>query len=304
MQSASRSYRQKYLYGFSPIGEVLEYVRVHGAEGEIDRLPEIMQAWQAARPDVDAVVASEAGLSETIKLEQLPPAQAEAAAALVNDTLLQRALSPRHGVALAEIDKLVAAQRRVNLDYVERLAAGLPEEITLDFLVGFCLSPRREAAPIQHLEVGRNAYAFSSPSADLRFLGSVLRPVSEHELDGVESGGRPVLAVVSFIGYGDSPVNVLWSGSRAVLNNGFHRVYALRQRGVSHLPVIVQYATDPLLEFPSHLIDLPRQYLLSHPRPALMKDFFVDSFNTVLKIKDSLKTVIFRPEMQQYDIPC
>jgi hypothetical protein len=49
---------------------------------------------------------------------------------------------------------------------------------------------------------------------------------------------------------------------------------------------------------------LPREYLLAHPRPVLMKDFFEEKFNTVLKVKNKLKTVTFRPKVQQHDIPC
>jgi hypothetical protein len=302
--AAAHFHRQKYLYGFAPVGEVVEYVRTNATAEEIDRLPEITAAWNAIRPDIDAVLASEAGLSESVKITDLPPEKAAEAAALVSGKLLQRGLNLRNAVALVEIDKLIAAQRRVNLNYVDQIAAGLPNEITLDFLLGFCLSPKREGAAIQHLDLGRNSHAFSSPSADLRFLGSFLKTLSPADIESAESGGLPVVAVISFIGYGDSPVNVLWSGSRAVLNNGFHRVYALRQRGVRTIPVILQFASNALLEFPSHLVDLPREYLLAHPRPVLMKDFFEEKFNTVLKVKNKLKTVTFRPKVQQHDVPC
>lgn len=30
------------------------------------------------------------------------------------------------------------------------------------------------------------------------------------------------------------------NGQRLVLNNGFHRVYALRRQGVTHIPVVIQ----------------------------------------------------------------
>ena len=301
--AAAHFHRQKYLYGFAPLGEVAEYVRTNATADEIDRLPEITAAWNAIRPDIDAVLASEAGLSETVKITDLPPEKAAEAAALVSDKLLQRGLNLRNAVALVEIDKLIAAQRQVNLNYVDQIAAGLPSDITLDFLLGFCLSPKREGASIQHLDLGQNAHVFSSPSTDLRFLGSFLKTLTPADLEDAESGGIPVVAIVSFIGYGDSPVNVLWSGSRAVLNNGFHRVYALRQRGIRKIPVILQLATNSALEFPAHVVDLPRDYLLTHPRPVLMKDFFEEKFNTVLKVKNKLKTVTFRPNVQQHDIP-
>jgi hypothetical protein len=297
-------HRQQYLYGFSPIGEVMDHVRIFGTPDEVDRLPQLAAAWDAIRPDIEAVLAAEAGVSETIEIKDLPAEQAGSAAHLISSPLLQRGLSLRHSVAFVEIDKLIAAQRRVNLDYVERIAARLPEEIDLEFLVRLCLTPWREGAPVQHLQAEPGTHVFSSPSADLRFLGSFVKPLTAGDFDWAETGGIPAMAIISLVGYGDSPVNVLWSGARAVLNNGFHRVYALRQRGVRHIPVVLQFATDLVLEFPSHVVDLPREYLLSHPRPVLMKDFFDERFNTVLNIKNRLKTVTVRPDVEQREIPC
>lgn len=302
--SIAHHHRQKYLYGFSPIGEVMDYVRVYGTPDEIERLPELVAAWNAIRPDIDSVRAAEAGVSETIAITELPPDQAAAATQLVSSPFLKRGINLRHSVALVEIDNLIAAQRGVNLDYVDRIVERLPEEITLEFLVGFCLAPWHEGAPVRHFQSEPGAHVFSSPSADLRFLGSFVKPITDEDLDWVESGGIPAMAIVSVIGYGDSPVNALWSGSRAVLNNGFHRVYALRRRGVQHIPIILQFATDVVMDFPSRVIDLPREYLLTNPRPALMKDFFDERFNMVLKVKNRLKTVTFHPEVQQREIPC
>jgi hypothetical protein len=297
-------HRQKYLYGFTPIAEVLSHVRTRATRDEIDRLRELAAEWDAIRSDVEAVLAEESGLSETIEVRELPAEYLERATRLVSDPLLQRGLGRRHALALVEIDKLIAAQRRVNLDFVDRIAAQLPDEISLDFLIEFCLSPRPQGAPVQYLQSSRDTHVFSSSSTDLRFLGSFMRPLTGDDLEWAESGGIPVMAVVSFIGYGDAPINALWSGSRAILNNGYHRVYALRQRGVRHIPVILQFATDLALEFPSRVVDLPKDYLLSHPRPVLMKDFFEEKFTKVLRVKDRLGTVIFRSDVQQRDIPC
>jgi hypothetical protein len=81
-------------------------------------------------------------------------------------------------------------------------------------------------------------------------------------------------------------------------------VHALRQRGLRHIPAVLQFATDHALEFPSRVVDLPKDYLLSHARPSLMKDFFDERFNLVLKVKNRLKSVTFRADVQQVEIPC
>lgn len=298
------SHLQKYLFGFAPLADVLEHVRLEATEDERERLPQIVADWTAVQPDIEAVLQGEAGISETIKLSDLPAEAAAKAASIIDDTLLKRAFNLKTVVALVEIDKLVAAQKTVNLDYAEQLAAGFPEEITLDFLLDFCLSPTREVAPVQHLDLGQDAHVFTSPSTDLRFLGSFLKPLEPADMNHAERGGIPAVAIISFIGYGDAPINVLWSGARAVLNNGFHRVYALRQRGVREIPVVLQLAANASLEFPSRVIDLPRDYLLGHPRPVLMKDFFEEKFNAVLKVKNKLKTITVRSNVQHFEVPC
>lgn len=296
-------HRQQYLFGFAPLGEVIDHVRSGTAKEEIDRLPEIAAAWTAIQPDIRAILTSEAGLSETILVEDLPPDKSAQAAVLIDDELLQRSFNLKTTVALVEIDKLVAAQRRVNLDYVDQLFAELPEMPDLDFLIQYCLTPKRSVAPIQHLQLGDNHHIFSSPNGDLRFLGSFLKELTPADLEYAERGGIPAMAIVSFVGYGDSPINVFWSGTRAVLNNGFHRVYALRHRGVRRIPALIQVATNVPLEFPSRVIDLPRDYLLTHPRPVLMKDFFEKRFNIVLRVQNRLRTVTIRSNVEQHDVP-
>jgi hypothetical protein len=49
----------------------------------------------------------------------------------------------------------------------------------------------------------------------------------------------PVGAIILFVGYGAGSVNVLEANNRLILNNGFHRVYALRKSGVSKIPVVL-----------------------------------------------------------------
>src|SRR5205807_9374659 len=117
------------------------------------------------------------------------------------------------------------------------------------------------------------------------------------------SGGLPAAAVISFIGYGGAPINVLLSGGRIVLNNGFHRVYALRTMGVVEIPVVIQHVGNPQLEFPPQVAGLPKEYLLGVSRPVVMKDFFEDGFTISLKVRDRIKMVTVGIVLNQYDIP-
>ena len=45
------------------------------------------------------------------------------------------------------------------------------------------------------------------------------------------------------VGFSSNYLNVVAAEGRLVLNNGYHRVYALRERGVTHVPCVMQRVT-------------------------------------------------------------
>lgn len=197
----------------------------------------------------------------------------------------------------------MAAQRWVNEEYADKLVRSYPRNPTFDDLLAICISPSRMMDPIQHLEIGPNAHVFSSPNSDIRFLGSFLKTLSADDYAYAESGGLPAVAVISFIGYGAASINVFYCAGRVVLNNGFHRLYALRKSGVTHVPVVIQHVVNPQFEFPPAVAGLPKEYLLGAPRPVLMKDFFEDSFSVSLAVRDRLKTVMIVTNVNQHEVP-
>ena len=74
-------------------------------------------------------------------------------------------------------------------------------------------------------------------------------------------------------------------------HHGFHRVYTLRKKGITKIPVVVQNIGNPNLDMPPSILGLDRSYLLGHPRPVLVKDFFNSKLTTVLKLKKTVTTV-------------
>ena len=78
------------------------------------------------------------------------------------------------------------------------------------------------------------------------------------------------------VGYGSNFLNAIACDRRLVLNNGFHRAYALRALGVTHVPCVVQRLNSRAdLEFVGRAaIRRDADVLLDAPRPPVMKDFF------------------------------
>lgn len=296
-------YRQNYLFAFAPRPEVQRYIRTQGVRNGAALLPEIMDTWANAQPLVDEIRAKEAGIADSLPIENLPEGKVGEIKQLLDTDLVKKSYALPFSVAIVEIDKLVAPQRSVNLDYIDQLSTDFAAELSFDDLVKICLSPTRQMADIQHLEAQPNTHVFSSPSIDLRFLGAYLKELSPADLDYLQLGGVPAAAIISFIGYGASPISIFWSGKRAVLDNGFHRVYALRRHGVLKIPVLVQRAEDVQLAFPPAVHGLPREYLLGDPRPVLIKDFFEHKFNMALNVQKRTRTVTVQISDFQHNIP-
>ena len=145
-----------------------------------------------------------------------------------------------------EIDRVVAYQRSVHLGYIERLTEQLGSIPSDEEVLGLCVAPKREMAPIQHLAMSNAAHTFSSPNSDLRFLGAYLkRDLTIDDIGFAEGGGLPAAAVIAFIGYGTPMVNAFAVNGRVILNNGFHRVVALRRLGVERVPLLLQTVQNP-----------------------------------------------------------
>ncbi len=304
IQVGTHFFRQQYLFAFATQAEVLQYVRTQTLSEELARLPEIFAAWQAIQPRVADLIVREAGLADAIRVSDIPAGHKSALDLFSSDNLFQKTFSHLPvSFGLVEIDRLVAPQRTVNLDYVDKLVARYPKNPSLAELLNICVAPTREMEPIQHLEVAPNTHVFSSPNSDIRFLGAFVKELTTEDSAHAVFGGLPAAAVIAFVGYGGAPINVLQWGGRVVLNNGFHRVYALRSMGVTEIPVVIQHVGNPQLEFSPHVAGLPKEYLLGVPRPVVMKDFFEDGFAITLRVRDRLKMVTLGIGVNQHDVP-
>jgi hypothetical protein len=297
-------FRQRYLLAFATQAEVLQHIRTQAVDEEGQRLPEILAIWERLQPQVAGLLQREAASADSVIVEAIPEEHKSTLEEFASDSLFRKTFaSLPTGFGLVEVEKLVAPQRSVNLDYVDRLVASFPKAPTMKQLLDICLAPKRKMDPIQHLEIAPNTHVFSSPNSDIRFLGAFVKHLSTEDLDYAVSGGLPAAAIIAFIGYGGAPVNVLLSGKRVVLNNGFHRVYALRSIGITKLPVVIQQIRNVQLEFPQVVAGLPKEYLLNVPRPVLVKDFFEPEFAVTLKVRDRIKMVTVGIGLSQHDVP-
>jgi hypothetical protein len=296
--------QQRYLYAFATQAEVTHYIRTQAIPDESARLNEFLNKWADLQPRVQQLIQNESGLPDMITLSDLPRGYESQVGRYTGDELFKRTFSDLPiDIGMVEIDKLIAAQRTVNLEYVGRLKSSFPKSFGISELLEICVAPTRPMDPIQHLELGPNVHVFSSPNADIRFLGSFLKNITNEDLEAAVHGGIPAAAIISFVGYGGASVNVIRAGNRVVLNNGFHRVFALREAGVTHIPVVIQLSNNPALDFPPQVAGLPKEYLLGMPRPVLMKDFFEPDFAITLRVRKRIKVITLSAGVGQHDVP-
>jgi hypothetical protein len=292
-------------YGFVPLGELKNYIRVQCVREEIERISDIVARWNLVQGMVEEIVRreSEAKVADSCTPMPLGKGFEDRLKEISQDVCFQKTFGLPITFELVKIDTLVAAQRTVNLDFVEKMLARFPTKFTMAELIEICLSPTSKIGAIQHLEVNPNTHTFSSPANDLRFLGCFVKELREEDLQHATLGGVPAATVIAFVGYGLPVMNVFKIGGRLILNNGFHRAYALRSRGVAELPVVVQHVSNPVLEVPPQIASLPKEYLLRAARPVLMKDFFEPSLSLVLKTKNRHKVVTLGIAANQYEVP-
>ena len=284
---------QSYLYLYAAMSQpnVLSLVRSYCIQEEIVDLPNILTSWQQARTALDTIVQQEPGIPNNVNTYDIGPNQK--INDLQNDALFKNTFSNTPiEFKMVDIDTLVAVQRNVYLNYVNEIENKIPASPSIDDLIDVCLPIKPNPAEPKVTQINQNSWIFSSPSPDFRFLGGYLKEqLTDDDLRYTQVSGFPVKVISLFVGYGGSPINVYQANNRLVLNNGFHRVYALRKKGITRIPVVIQKVANPQLEFPPQLLGLSMEYLLNHPRPILVKDFFTPGLTREFKRKQMITTV-------------
>lgn len=296
--------RALYLYGACTQPEVVTFLRtqcVLSGEGEIEN---ILRDWREAAKAFSQTSLTANNSPDAIGIEEIPGSHTGQLEKVSSDPLFRKSFSLLPcSFQLVELDRVVAGQRYVNMDYVDSLVQSIPDKPDLKFLIDFCLRKRSGAPPPSELQLGPNVYSYKSQSTDFRFLGGYPKKIEGADIAASTGGGEPVAAIVLLVGYGSPEVSMFKVGSRVILNNGFHRLVALRTRGVRKAPVVVQHVTNVDLEIPPVLVGLPSQYLVRAPKPSMLMDFLNPKFVREVRMKSRDKSVQIQWNVNQIDIP-
>jgi hypothetical protein len=301
--SEATFYRYRYLMGAMQQAELTQTVRLLCLPSEVNRLSEVVNAWQAASARMTALATSEAGEPDKMDASSVPAKLNGRLREIAENPLFRATFSSLpYTFGVVEIDRLVAPQREVNLDYVKDLRAQVPGN-TVAHLLEFCIAAQSIPPEWKKLQTAANQIVFTSKSFDLRFLGGFQKPLGLDDVVACHVGGQPTAVVPLLVGYGGAAVNVVKVGPRFVLFNGFHRVVAMRMAGITHIPAVIQEVAQPKIQFPASFLNLSREYLLGEPRPVIVKDFFDDELIIELRVTPRRKMVKVTWSVEESIIP-
>jgi hypothetical protein len=293
-----------YLIGRSTLREYLNFMTAEpvGA-GAADR-GALAAEWRAAHNRLQALRRAEEDWADDVRPRPLPAALEPLAAEVAADPIFRTAFAvmPTR-VALVELDRLVVSQKTIHLAHVRRLRDRLGAEPTAEQVFRLCLPADRPPVGYRVMRVGPDSVDFVCESDDLRFHESVL--LAPHQVTGQPPFG-PVAGVVGLVvGFGSGYLNVVSCEGRLVLNNGYHRAYALRELGVSHAPAVVQQVrrVDELGAAGGAAFRQNPDYYLRSPRPPVLKDYFDPELRKVVRLVPTARHVRVRFTVEEVDLP-
>ena len=300
--SADDHEREVWLLGQPSLGRYLNYAeKAVWDEAPNRRL--LVDEWSNANELYYRLAEDEAKICERVEVMELPGELLQSARTVERDDRYRLSFdSVPTRLAMVELDRMIVTQPHINLDHVERLQKRLSPRPDLNELFQFCLPLDRKEADIRSRKMGSRRYLFWSRSADLRLLKSaVLKPGQLRDVDLYGSLGR---ALGIMVGFGSNFLNLIEFDGRLVIHDGHHRAFALRDRGVTHAPCIVQSVTrrDELnLVASSDVIENPHFYFTA-PRPPLLKDFFDSRLRKVLRTRRISRAIEISFDVREFEV--
>lgn len=294
-----------HLLGVSPLARFVARVARRSADGAVDDAALIDQ-WRAAAACYRELEVREAGFADEATIEPLPSGMAGRVEDIVADPGFAHAFA-RLPVAfgMVELDRLVVYQQHVSLSHAARFDDALGDAPSRDEAVlDICLPTTVQRPPLRCIRAADGKFVFQSELADIRAFDARLLAADLARLvitsDGPARGGVTVP-----IGFGVPHLNAVRLGSRIVLNNGYHRAYALRRAGVERVPCVVQAIAHPEeLAFAgsSSLID-DFDSLFNSARPPVLKDFFDPQLTTQVALLPTRKQIQVTVTVETLRVP-
>lgn len=285
------------LVGQPGLSDFLHFHKHRVVDGRKLNPRKLVDEWRRANDHYHQLETTEAGLADTISVSPLPDALKKMRRATYASPYFKESFdSLPVAIKMVELKKLIVSQSSVGVDFSGAIARTLGKRPALEKLFSFCLPLDREQAPVNLQRLSDEKFVFTSNSTDFR--DHSVQVVVPDQLRKVTSFGPISAGLLIPVGYGSNFLSAVQSDARIILENGYHRAFALMSLGITHAPMIVQKVTrtDELrLVAASDVSDDPAFYFRS-ARPPLLKDFLdpmlskaVDIYRLETRIEVDLK---------------
>jgi hypothetical protein len=274
-----------WLLGQPHLSDYLEFVANKVVGGREADPRQLTAEWRAANDIYYDLEQSEAGIADEAECLPLDGALQPLVDAVCASPWFRASFDNLpFTFARVELDKLVVSQNHVEHSFTEGLAAALGPDPDDETLFRFCLPLERALPDVRIQRLSGDRFLFSSRSTDFRaHTPRLLRP---HEIEGLDSSG-PVAAMVGImVGFGSNFLSAIRSGSRLLLQNGYHRAYSLRRLGLTHAYCIVEDVTrkDELKLTADEEVGSDPEFYFASPRPPILRDFFDPRLTKMLQV--------------------
>ena len=264
-----------WLLGQPHLKDYLYFCETKVVDGDKLDARELAEEWRTANDYYCELEQAEAGVADSIDCRPLDRRLKRLARELeANDWFRNSFDNLPYTIELVELDKLVVSQIHVECGFSQGIAARLGPRPSPADLFRFCLPLKRELPPVAIKRLASDRYLFTSPSSDFRQHDPQLlrgADIAHLKLPG------PAAALLGIsVGFGSNFLSGIRSGKRILLQNGYHRAYALLSAGITHAWCVVELATrkdDLRLTATDDVISDPEFYFAAK-RPPILRDYF------------------------------
>jgi len=289
--------------GRPPLGEYLGFLTSQTVDGQTEDLNALAEEWRCANDHILWLEQQEAKFADSPEIGDIPPELDRLGGSVLADPMFQRSYNmvPSR-LGFVPLDRLVVFQKHINLEYVEALKRSIGPSPTPDAIFRLCLPFDHPQPSVRAMQIGPKAFAFVSPSTDLRVLERPLLPF--HKLRDYPPQGAVSGILARMVGFGSNFLNVIHAEGRLILNNGSHRAYTLRDLGMTHAPCIIQYASRrDELDVICPALRGDADIYLKAPRPPVLKDYFDEKLRKLIWTPKKQRQVRIMFETGEVDLP-
>lgn len=281
-----------WLLGQPHLSEYLSFVkeRVIGGDSVSPRV--LADEWRAANDAYYELEQAEAGDADKMRTRPIDGALKPLVAALRAHPHYEATFdSLPTTVEMVELDRLVVWQNHVGDGFARARGAALGPNPAPADLFRFCFPMDRDLPPVRVEQISDDRYRFVSPATDLRALEAVL--LDPTQLATMHSYGPVTAAIGLMVGFSANFLSGIRSENRILLHNGYHRAYALRAQGITHVPCILQTVTrkDELALVADGRVSSDPAFYFKAKRPPMLRDFFDPRLAKPLRIR-RIETVV------------